>query len=185
MKNQDRETGLKILRSLWKAPFIPKREDLFLSTFLATHYGNHSFPGDFHSSPFWPFKAPGDYGAQNSMSGLYNQNASLINNNDNKNKERRPNVLWIWCKCDDVVNERESLLDIAVQGEKGMIEGYPGKEVYPGTPCVSQTRRLLEEYKREGGKYKEVVMDCGHLPFLEREEEFNQLLHDHFKTSSE
>jgi pimeloyl-ACP methyl ester carboxylesterase len=59
----------------------------------------------------------------------------------------------------------------------GLIEGYPGKENYPVQPMVSQTRKVLQEYEREGGNFKEVLMEnTGHTPFIEQP----QIFLDHF-----
>jgi pimeloyl-ACP methyl ester carboxylesterase len=45
---------------------------------------------------------------------------------------------------------------------------------------VGQTRNVLEKYAAAGGTYREVVIkDAGHLPFLEKPEEFNPVLHAH------
>jgi pimeloyl-ACP methyl ester carboxylesterase len=45
---------------------------------------------------------------------------------------------------------------------------------------VGQTRDILEKYAAAGGSYKEVaIKDAGHLPFLEKPEEFNPIFHAH------
>ena len=45
---------------------------------------------------------------------------------------------------------------------------------------VGQTRTVLEKYTAAGGSYKEVVInDAGHLPFIEKPEEFNRAFHAH------
>jgi pimeloyl-ACP methyl ester carboxylesterase len=42
---------------------------------------------------------------------------------------------------------------------------------------VSQIRAVLEEYARNGGSYREeVVEDCGHSPQVEKPEEFRRAL---------
>ena len=53
-----------------------------------------------------------------------------------------------------------------------MVPGWPGEQERPVQPMVSQTRYLLDGYRAAGGTYREVVMDAGHSPFLERPEEF-------------
>lgn len=134
----------------------------------------------------WPFKAPGKFGVQNSLAGIYNRNARLINNEkekENNGERRKPEILWIWAKNDKIINDNKSAVDAATLGEAGILENYPGNEIFPGTPCVSQTRELLEEYKRDGGKYSEVSMETGHCPFLEKEEEFNKIFHEHLQQS--
>ena len=65
-------------------------------------------------------------------------------------------------------------------GMMGMIPGWPGEEVFPPQPMIGQTRAVLEKYAASGGSYEEVVIDdAGHLPFIEKPEEFNQAFHAH------
>jgi pimeloyl-ACP methyl ester carboxylesterase len=45
---------------------------------------------------------------------------------------------------------------------------------------LGQTRAVLEKYAASGGSYQEVVIeDAGHLPFIEKPEEFNKAFHVH------
>ena len=45
---------------------------------------------------------------------------------------------------------------------------------------VGQTRALLEKYAAAGGSFEEVVIeDAGHVPFLEKPDEFNKVFHTH------
>ena len=54
-----------------------------------------------------------------------------------------------------------------------MVPGWPGAEVCPPQPMVSQTRYVLDGYAAAGGTYREVaIADAGHSPFLEKPEEF-------------
>jgi hypothetical protein len=65
-------------------------------------------------------------------------------------------------------------------GRMGMIPGWPGEEVFPPQPMLGQTRAVLEKYAASGGSYQEVVIeDAGHLPFIEKPEEFNKAFHVH------
>lgn len=69
---------------------------------------------------------------------------------------------------------------LAKLGYLPMIPNYPGEEVFPPQPMVSQTRAFLEKYKASGGDYQEVVIaDAGHVPYLEKPDEFDALLHAH------
>ena len=44
-----------------------------------------------------------------------------------------------------------------------MVPDWPGDEIYPPQPMVSQIRALLEMYAAGGGIYREEVFtDCGH-----------------------
>jgi pimeloyl-ACP methyl ester carboxylesterase len=43
---------------------------------------------------------------------------------------------------------------------------------------ISQTRAVLDRYAAAGGSYEEVVFEgAGHVPFIERLEEFNDVFH--------
>jgi pimeloyl-ACP methyl ester carboxylesterase len=62
----------------------------------------------------------------------------------------------------------------------GLIPNWPGMDVYPPQPMLGQIRHVLEKYAAAGGSYKEVVIDdAGHVPFVEKPELFDALLHEH------
>ncbi|MFN2242184.1 MAG: alpha/beta fold hydrolase, partial [Anaerolineae bacterium] len=44
---------------VFKPPFVPEREDDLLDSMLTIHLGPQDNPGDFVSSPNWPYVAPG------------------------------------------------------------------------------------------------------------------------------
>jgi pimeloyl-ACP methyl ester carboxylesterase len=91
--------------------------------------------------------------------------------------EAKPPVLWIRGAEDQIVSDN-SLFDFGTLGKLGLIPNYPGEEVYPPQPMVSQTRYVLEQYQRNGGTYTEVVFDdCGHTPFVEKPEQFLTRFH--------
>ena len=51
-------------------------------------------------------------------------------------------------------------------------DGHPAFARRP-QPMVRQTRRVLDQYKANGGSYEEVVItDAGHTPYIEKPEEF-------------
>ncbi len=60
-----------------------------------------------------------------------------------------------------------------------MLAAQPKPPVlYPPQPMVSQTRAVLEKYAAAGGRYQEVVIqDAGHVPFIEKPDEFNAAFH--------
>ena len=69
-------------------------------------------------------------------------------------------------------------------GGLGAIPGWPGADVFPAQPMVSQTRAVLEQYAAAGGQYAECVMtDVGHSPYLEKPDEFNRMFHEHIRGS--
>jgi pimeloyl-ACP methyl ester carboxylesterase len=167
----DARAGLSVC---CRPPFQPARIDDFARAFLTTHAGPQSFPGDSVASVHWPFTGPGKFGAINSLSGLYTRTARLACSAEGA----KPFVWWAWGKDDVVVNEGKSVLDAATHGAMGTIPMWPGAHAYPGTPCITQTRAVLEEYQADGGRFAETSFDeTGHSPFLEKPEEFNKLLH--------
>ena len=65
-------------------------------------------------------------------------------------------------------------------GMAGLIPDYPGPEVFPPQPMLGQIRAVLDQYAAAGGSYQEVVIeDAGHLPFIEKPDEFNRAFHEH------
>ena len=65
-------------------------------------------------------------------------------------------------------------------GPLGLVPGYPGAEAYPPQPMLDQIRDVLDRYAAAGGAYEElVVADCGHVPYIEKPEEFNAALAAH------
>jgi pimeloyl-ACP methyl ester carboxylesterase len=159
---------------LVKPPFIPAREEEFLSSLLASHIGEQDVPGDAEKSPNWPFVAPGKWGATNATSPKYAVDVKKI-----LAAEPKLSVLWIRGK-DDMVVSDTAASDPGFLGMAGFIPGWPGENVFPPQPMVGQTRAVLEKYALVGGRYQEIVInDSGHLPFIEKPQEFNQAFHAH------
>src|SRR5690554_1358131 len=160
----------------WKPPFIPAREEDLLSSLLSEHVGSEQYPGDFVSSDNWPGVAPGVWGPINAMSPKYLPGVEPLLNADPK-----PPVLWVRGAEDQIVSDL-SLFDMGGLGKLGFVPGYPGEDVYPPQPMVSQTRAVLEQYAARGGWFtEEVIEDAGHTPFIEKPEQFNALFHAHLR----
>jgi pimeloyl-ACP methyl ester carboxylesterase len=184
IKNNDRGSeGLLAPRNVlnaavWKPPFRPAREEALLSALLATHIGPHDYPGDAVSSENWPGFAPGYNGPNNAISPKYAVNLDHL-----LHIEHKPPVLWVR-GADDIIVSDTAAGDLAVLGAAGVIPGWPGMDVYPPQPMLSQTRYVLESYVHHGGTYKEVVIDdAGHSPYLEKPDEFNAVFHHHIGAS--
>jgi len=159
----------------WKPPFVPAREEELLSSLLSEHIGDREYPGDIVPSPNWPNVAPGVWGPANALSPKYvgDSVTRLINS------AVKPAVLWIRGSHDQIISD-QSLFDVGTLGALGAIPGWPGAEVYPSQPMVSQTRAVLEKYQANGGHYEEVVIeDTGHTPYVEKPAEFNAHFHKH------
>jgi pimeloyl-ACP methyl ester carboxylesterase len=88
----------------------------------------------------------------------------------------KPPILWVRGAEDQIVSN-SSMFDLAVLGRLGVVEGWPGEDEMPAQPMVSQTRRVLERYQANGGRYDEVVVEgAGHSPHIERPDEFRSAL---------
>lgn len=159
---------------LVKPPFVPGREEELLSAMFTTHLGPQDSPGDFVPSPNWPYVAPGVWGSANALSPKYlNYVQGMLA------AEPKVRVLWVRGSHDLAVSDT-ALSCPGTLGSMGAIPNWPGMEVYPPQPMVSQTRAVLQKYVAAGGWYQEVVIeDAGHVPFIEKPDEFNAVLHAH------
>jgi pimeloyl-ACP methyl ester carboxylesterase len=152
----------------WKPPFVPLREEDLLSSLLTEKIGADKYPGDSVPSPNWPNTAPGRFGPINALSPQYvgDSVARFIA------AEPKPRVLWVRGDSDLIVSDN-SFFDLGTLGKLGYVPGWPGEEVYPPQPMVSQTRHVLDRYAAQGGAYEEVVIaDTGHTPYIEKPAEF-------------
>src|SRR5258708_2175019 len=158
----------------FKPPFKSAREEDLLSSLLSEHVGPKEYPGDTVPSQNWPMAAPGVWGPANALSPKYVGDGSRLYRLPNK-----PNILWIRSSHDQIVAD-QSMFDVGFLGSLGAIPGWPGADVFPAQPMVSQTRAVLQKYAQSGGKYQEVVIeDAGHTPYLEKPAEFNAAFHKH------
>jgi len=180
LKEGDRTMGsqfspLSALRLLLtKPPFISPREDELLSSMLTTQIGPQEVPGDTEQSPNWPFVAPGKWGASNATSPKYQKEIDKI-----IHMQPKVPVLWVRGSHDLVVSDTAAS-DPGFLGRMGLLPGWPGEAAYPPQPMVGQTRGVLEQYAADGGSYEEIVIEnTGHVPFLEKPDEFNQVFHHH------
>ncbi len=152
----------------WKPPFIPDREEDLLSSLLTEKIGENKYPGDMVPSENWPNVAPGKFGPINAISPKYVGDSveKLIG------ADPKPFLLWIRGDADQIVSDN-SLFDLGTLGQLELVPGWPGAEVYPPQPMVSQTRHVLEEYQAAGGDFEELVMeDTAHSPYVEKPQEF-------------
>jgi pimeloyl-ACP methyl ester carboxylesterase len=161
-----------VLRQFYvKPPFIPKREEELLSSMLSLRVGEDWYPGDMTPSPHWPGVCPGKRGIVNAFGRKYFDASAFAN------IQPKPPVLWIR-GADDMIVSNNAFWDIAALGAMGFVPGWPGAEECPPQPMVDQVRAALDDYRANGGAYREgVIADAGHSPFLEKLEEFNGLLH--------
>jgi pimeloyl-ACP methyl ester carboxylesterase len=158
---------LAVMRQFYVADIKAiNHESIYLDSMLSTKIGDDNYPGNFAASEHWPGFAPGNSGVLNSMSPMYFNTSGIVQ------IDPKPPVLWIRGDKDAIVNDA-SFFDLNTLGAHGIVPGWPGAELAPSQPMVSQMRTVLEQYKANGGSYREIIFsDCGHSPHLERPTEF-------------
>lgn len=150
----------------YKPPFKAAREEAYLDSLLLEKTGEDRYPGDLRPSANWPNVAPGVYGPINATSPKYLNLSGIVD------MPHKPPVLWIRGDSDQIVADM-SLFDFGTLGKLGAVPGWPGDDVFPPQPMVSQTRAVLDKYQANGGTYREVVItDAGHTPHVEQPEAF-------------
>ena len=141
-------------------------QDLFVESMLLMEIGDDFYPGDSIPASEWPFLGPGTKGVGNTMSPKY------VNLTKIRDISPKPPVIWFRGAEDKIVSDT-SFSDVGFLGQLGIIPGWPGAEVYPPQPMVSQTRAVFEEYAKNGGLFKEAVFEkSGHSPQIEEPEKF-------------
>ncbi|MCI0395940.1 MAG: alpha/beta hydrolase [Chloroflexi bacterium] len=155
----------------YKAPFRAAREEEFLSAALLERIGEQYYPGDMTPSANWPNVAPGRWGPINATSPKYFNTSAIVN------LAQKPPILWVRGDSDLIVSDN-SMFDFGTLGKLGYVPGWPGDEVYPPQPMVSQMRAVLERYQANGGAYREVVIaDAAHSPHIQKPAESNAAFH--------
>lgn len=168
---EEQTSPRSVYRSSYVAPgFESEYEDLWVESMLTTKTGEGSYPGNSVPSENWPGFAPGNLGILNTMS------PTVFNASGIVDLERKPPVLWIHGVNDAIVSDA-SFFDLNYLGQLGVIPGWPGEDVAPAQPMISQTRTVLEAYAAAGGAFREVVLEnCGHSPHLEQPGAFDEAL---------
>jgi pimeloyl-ACP methyl ester carboxylesterase len=180
----DNPTGPRaVLRSFYVAPgslpLDPGLEEVFLASMISTRTGIEHYPGDAVTVDAWPGLAPGARGVLNTMAPTVFDVSGIVE------LAEKPPVLWIRGDADQIVSDT-SVFDLAFLGSVGAVPGWPGAEVFPPQPMVTQTRSVLDRYAATGGAYREVVLpDVGHSPHVERPQEFTVALLEHLDVPAE
>jgi len=155
----------------FKPPFrpAPDREEIYLTSVLSSKVAQGIYPGDMTASEHWPNVAPGIQGPNNALSPKYLNQAALAAINP------KPPILWIRGADDQIVSDT-SLFDFGFLGQLGAVPGWPGADIYPPQPMVTQLHTVFNHYRANGGRYREVVLpDCGHSPHIEKQEDVLKL----------
>ena len=152
----------------FKPPFRLEeaRENAYVASMLQTALGEGNYPGDITPSENWPTVAPGKSGNLNSLA------AGNFNTTALARIDPQPPILWVRGDSDQIVSDT-SLFDFGFLGQIGAVPGWPGADIFPPQPMLAQTRAVLEQYKANGGRYaEEVIEDAGHSPHIEQPEAF-------------
>ena len=157
----------------FKPPFraAPDREESYVTSMLSMQVAPGNYPGDLTPSNNWPTVAPGTQGVNNALSPKYMNQANFAT------IASQPPVVWIRGADDQIVSDT-SFFDFGFLGQLGAVPGWPGAEVYPPQPMVTQVRTVLDDYQAHGGQYREVIIpDCGHSPHIENPDTVFELVH--------
>jgi pimeloyl-ACP methyl ester carboxylesterase len=160
--------------SYWSAAHRePKeREDLLLAEVFKTNIGDDGYPGDMTTSGNWPGIAPGTKGILNALSGKYCRWDDIVG------IEPKPPILWTH-GTEDIVISDSSGWDMGNLGQLGMVPGWPGAEVYPPQPMVTQIRTVLDAYREAGGEVRmEMIEGAAHGPHFDHAEEWDAIFHE-------
>ena len=147
-------------------------EEAYVDSMLTTAVGEDNYPGDLVASENWPGFAAGTRGVLNTMAPKHHDVSGIVD------LATKPPILWVHGAKDAIVAD-ESLFDLATLGKLGAVPGWPGEDVAPPQPMKVQTRAVLDRYAANGGAYREVELDAGHSPHVERPAEFQAALAAH------
>ena len=142
---------------------------MLLEEVLKSETGDDGNPGDSTASPNWPGMAPGTRGVLNALSPKYCNWSGIVD------IEPKPPVLWTHGTADIVVADG-SAWEMGTLGKLGYVPGWPGEEVFPPQPMVTQIRNVLERYRGKGGRVRmEMFEGSGHGPLFDAADRWGRL----------
>jgi pimeloyl-ACP methyl ester carboxylesterase len=155
-----------------------EREDMLVDEVLKSVTGDDGYPGDLTPSTNWPGIAPGTRGILNALSPKYCNWAGIVD------LEPKPPVLWTH-GTEDIVIAEESAWEMGTLGKLGVVPGWPGADLFPPQPHVSQIRNVLERYREKGGSVRtEMFEGSGHGPIFDAAERWSAVFFE-FLASAE
>ncbi len=144
------------------AEYATAHEDVWVESMLTTSTADGCYPGDSVPSENWPGFGAGRTGVLNTMAPGHFDVSGIVA------LDPKPPVLWVHGTADAIVSDA-SFFDLNQLGKAGIVPGWPGDEVAPPQPMVSQTRDVLDAYQAAGGHVTELELEgVGHAPHLER-----------------
>jgi pimeloyl-ACP methyl ester carboxylesterase len=145
------------------------REHMLVDEILKSVTGDDGYPGDFTPSDNWPGVAPGTRGILNALSGKYLDWSGI------GELQPRPPILWTH-GTEDIVVADGSAWEMGTLGKMGLVPGWPGEEVFPPQPMVSQIRAVLDRYRAAGGRVEiEMFEGSGHGPHIDAADRWREL----------
>ncbi len=166
--------------SYWNPPFrLPaEHEDLVVDEVLKSLIGDGGYPGDLVASPNWPGVAPGTKGILNALSPKYCNWSGIVD------LDPRPPVLWTHGDADIVIADG-SAWEIGTLGAAGVVPGWPGADVVPPQPMVTQIRDVLQRYADAGGTVRmETIAGSGHGPLFDSQAAWSAIFFEHLEQAS-
>lgn len=168
MSKDDAFSAPNVLKGLFAPGYnLPEEwSEVFVESMFLMALGDDFYPGDAALCREWPAVGPGTRGIGNTMSPKY------VNLSRLTTLEKKPPIIWFRGAKDKIVSDTSSS-DIGFLGQLGFVPGWPGNEVYPPQPMVSQTRDVLTTYGENGGIFVEAVFEnSGHSPQIEEAPKF-------------
>ena len=161
----------RVFRATYVAPdYRTDHEDVWVASMLSTSTATGNYPGDIVHTDTWPGFAAGTIGALNALAPRYFDVSGIVS------IEPKPPILWVHGTADVIVSDA-SFSDVNQLGEVGVIPDWPGEQVAPAQPMVTQTRDVLGAYAAAGGEVVELALEgIGHTPHLESPAKFRHAL---------
>ena len=156
----------------WSPRHRAPDEDELIAEVLLTAVGDDFYPGDAKGSESWPGVGPGARGVNNAMAPVHCDTSAF------GDVARPAPVLWVRGDEDQVVSDT-SMFDFGHLGQIGAVPGWPGAEVFPPQPQVTQTRAVFERRRARGVMREVVLPGAGHGPIVEAAGEVASLMVEH------
>jgi pimeloyl-ACP methyl ester carboxylesterase len=170
-----------VLRTSYVNPAFqldPALEDLLVDEILLSLIGDGGYPGDLTTSENWPGVAPGTKGILNALSPKYCNWSGIVD------LDPKPPVLWTHGEADIVIAD-SSAWEIGTLGAAGHVPGWPGMDVVPPQPMVTQIRDVLQRYADGGGRVRaEMMPGAGHGPLFDAKDAWCALFFEHLESAA-